>query len=480
MRHCLSSANSQVFITDVRAYIDLHHMLPRGTTVLVAVSGGPDSMALLTILHQLQTVYDLCLIVVHVDHQLRGLESERDARFVRQQAARLGLPCRVVAVEVKHFRIRSGLSPQHAARDVRYGALATLQQELGAERVALGHIADDQTETVLMRILRGTGPSGLVGMPPMRLPYIRPLLSVRRQLLVDFLQQEGVPWVQDSANVKRIYQRNRIRLDVLPVLRQYNPQIDQRLYELTEMMAAEHRLLDQQVDVWYDHVVNPQSSQRLLLNSHTYTQAPLAIQRRLLRRLIDHYIDPSTAVSFYHIERFRLLLTQGKLGQRLTLPRQWLVERLRDRALMWCHLSPTGEAQHDLQALTLSVPGRVIIEALDAEVTAEILNAVPSPLAPGRDVVYIDAASIQTPLTLCTRWPGARFHPLGAPGHKKLKSFFIDKKIPRAERERIPLVVSGAEIVWVAGYQLGDRFRIRPETQRAVRLQYLTRSRPSL
>ncbi len=465
-----------MLITEVRSYIESYDMLPHGGAVLVAVSGGPDSMALLALLHHLRAIYKSHLKVVHIDHQLRGREAVRDALFVRQQAARLGLPCHVVRVDAKRFRQTSGLSPQHAARELRYAALAKLQRQLGADRIALGHIADDQIETFLMRLLRGTGPAGLAGMPPIRPPYIRPLMSIRRQTLIDFLRVEGIPWVQDSSNLKRIYQRNRVRLDVLPILRQYNPQIDRRLYELTDMMAAEHHLLERQVDAWYPCIVRQRSRHKFLLQCRAYEHVPLAIQRRLLRRLTDRYLSVPAAVRFHHIERLRLLLTHGKVGQRLTLPGQWMVERHHDVATMW-----RGHAPADgVQAATLSVPGQTALQELDAVVTAEFLDAAPSPLAPGRDVVYIDAATIQTPLMIRSRWPGARFHPLGAPGHKKLKSFLIDQKVARVERERIPLVLSGAEIVWVVGYQLGHRFRIRPETQRVVRLQYLTRSTTSL
>ncbi|WP_179131474.1 tRNA lysidine(34) synthetase TilS [Candidatus Entotheonella palauensis] len=450
-------------------------MLPHGAEVLVAVSGGPDSMALLALLHHVRVIYGIKLTAVHVDHQLRGRESLRDALFVQQQAARLGLPCCVVRVDAERFRQTSGLSPQHAARELRYTVLSKLQRQLGAERVALGHIADDQTETILMRLLRGTGPAGLAGMSPIRPPYIRPLMSIRRQALIDFLRLEGIPWVQDSSNAKRVYQRNRVRLDVLPMLRQHNPQIDQRLYELAEMMAAEHHLLERQVDAWYPCIVRQRPDRRLMLQCQAYEYVPLAIQRRLLRRLTDQYIVPPATVRFHHIERLRLLLTHGRAGQRLTLPGRWYVERHYDVATMWRGHVPTDR----VQAAKLSIPGQAILQELNAVVTAEFLGSVPSPLAPSRDVVYIDAATIQTPLMIRTRWPGARFHPLGAPGHKKLKSFFIDKKVPRAEREHIPLVMSGTEIVWVAGYQLGHRFRIGPETQHAVRLQYLKRSMTS-
>lgn len=433
-------------------------------------------MALLALLHHLQAVYEMSLVVVHIDHQLRGRESARDRCFVQQQAARLGLPLYGVAVDVKQHQQASGLSSQHAAREVRYAALMQLQQQIGAARIALGHMADDQSETLLMRLLRGTGPAGLSGIPPVRLPYVRPLLGVRRGTIMDFLKTEGIPWVQDSSNSKRIYQRNRIRLDVLPALRAYNPQIDQRLYELTEMLAAEHQLLERQVDDWYSRIVSQGADQRLVLQCQAYARAPLAIQRRLLRRLADQWIDTPSVVRFSHIENFRLLLARGKVGQRLTLPGQWLVERHGDVAVMW-----RGAASaDDVPVVVLSVPGQAVLQAFNAVVTAEFLSTIPSPLAPERDVVYIDAASIQMPLTVRTRWPGARFHPLGAPGHKKLKSFFIDKKVPRSERARIPLVMSGAEIVWVAGYQLGNRFRIRQETRQVIRLQYVTRSTPYL
>ena len=224
------------------------------------------------------------LAVAHVDHQLRGPESARDALLVGQQAARLGLPCYVLKVDVESWRLAGGLSPQHAAREARYAVLAQVAPTPGrVARVALGHNADDQTETLLMRLLRGTGPSGLAGMSPVRLPYIRPLMGTRRHQLIDFLRDEGIPWVQDSSNVKRAYQRNRIRLDVLPALRQHNPQLDQRLYELSEMMAAEDELLERQVDAWYPSIVRRRSAQRLVLQCRAYEHAPLAIQRRLLR-----------------------------------------------------------------------------------------------------------------------------------------------------------------------------------------------------
>ena len=474
MRHVLASSKSAPLIIAARAYIDAHQMLPQGGSVLASVSGGPDSMALLALLHHVRPIYGIDLAVVHVNHQLRGQESTRDALLVRQQAARLGLPCYMLQVDVAAWRRASNLSPQHAAREARYAALEQLRRQVGAVRVALGHIADDQSETLLMRLLRGTGPTGLAGMAPVRSPYIRPLMATRRHQLIEFLRREGIPWAQDSSNAKRVYQRNRIRLDILPALRQHNPQLDQRLYELTEMMAAEDDLLARQAAAWYPSIIRRRSEQRFVLQCRAYEHAPLAIQRRLLRRLADQCVAPPSVMRFSHIEALRILLTRGEVGQRVSLPGEWLVERHHDIALMWRQPEASPEAVES--AVPLCVPGEAVLQRLGAVVTAELLSAAPSLLAPRRDVVYIDATTVQTPLMVRTRWPGARFHPLGAPGRKKLKSFLIDKKVPRAERERIPLVVSGADIVWVAGHQLGDPFRIRSQTRQVVRLQYRTQN----
>lgn len=458
------------FVATVQAYIDAHAMCPPGAKIVVAVSGGPDSMALLAVLYQLRSVYDVPLVVAHVNHQLRGEESTRDAVFVEQHAARLGIPFSLQHVDVKGLQRTARLSPQHAARQLRYACLYALQQALGATHIALGHTADDQAETLLLRLLRGSGPAAFAGMPPVRLPCVRPLLTVSRDEILAYLRAEGVPWLEDSSNSHSVYLRNRVRLQLLPLLRQYNPQIVSRLNELADMCSAEQRLLTRQTERLRTRVVHWQSAKRVRIRCRPYRTAPLALQRRLLRSVVDALLPVVAKVSFRHIESLRQLIVDGAVGQRCTLPGSWMAERHQETTLLWHMQQP----QAVIQACPLPVPGYVDIPEFELRVSAEISERLAPTVPVGG--ASIDLERLRLPLTVRFRQPGDRFYPLGAPGRRKLQDFFIDRKVPRAERDALPLVVSGSDIVWVAGYGIADPYKVRPETRYIVHLQCETRS----
>ncbi|MDH3599832.1 MAG: tRNA lysidine(34) synthetase TilS, partial [Candidatus Tectomicrobia bacterium] len=413
-------------------------------------------MALLTALYRLRPVYAMRLHVAHVNHQLRHTEAIRDLRFVQQQAARLGLPFHALQVDISARQHAAGLSPQHAAREVRYDALYGLQQSLGAARIALGHMADDQAETVLMRLLRGTSPAGLAGIAPVRLPCIRPLMTVYRQTILAFLRAEGIPWVEDSSNSYRGYLRNQVRHDMLPLLRCSSPRIDVHCNELTEMLAAENAFFDEQVEALYGQVVAPQPGKRLLLHSRPYQAAPVALQRRLLRRVLDTILPAAVTASFQHIEQLRHCILHAAPGQRLTLPGKWMAERYRETVCLWA----ADRGSELAFSRVLSVPGTLDLPPLGLRIRTDFIPSAPQPIAQPGNFAYIDASRLTLPLIVRCRQPGDRFHPYGAPGQKKLKAFFIDKKVPRAERDRIPVVLSGSEIVWVVGYQIAEPFKV--------------------
>jgi len=455
-----------MLVAEVQACIEAHAMLSRGTKVIVAVSGGADSMALLFALFQLRSAYNLTLMVAHVNHQLRGEEAERDALFVEQQAAQLGLPFYQTRVDVKTLQHSSKMSLQHAARQARYHFFHALCQTLGATRVALGHTADDQAETLLMRLLRGGGPTGLAGIPAVRLPFIRPLIAVFRHTIHSYLQAESLPWVEDSSNTHPVYLRNRIRLDLLPKLQQYNPQLVRRLNELADMLRADSQVLEQQVAEWAVQTLGWQGSNRAELQRGVFGTAPLAIQRRLLRRVIEALSIVPEAVSFRHIEALRQFILSESHGRRCVLPGQVLAEHHTGTVLLWnVYRTPTVPC-----ALALPVPGEVDICALDIRLIADIIDK-PRSLGKTPQEVFLDLERIVYPLQVRFRQPGDRFYPLGAPGSKKLQDFFTDSRIPRAERPYVPLVVSDKEIVWVVGYRIADPVKLRPETKRVLRLQ---------
>jgi tRNA(Ile)-lysidine synthase len=456
-----------MLVAEVQACIEAHAMLPLGAKVVVAVSGGADSMALLFALFQLRSVYNMRLIVAHVNHQLRGEEAEQDALFVEQQAARLGLPFHQTCVDVKALQQSSGISVQQAARQLRYRFLHALHQALNATRIALGHTADDQAETLLMRLVRGSGPAGLAGIPAVRLPFIRPLISVSRPAIYAYLQSEHCPWVEDSSNAHTVYFRNRVRLDLLPKLQQYNPQIVRRLNELADMLRADSQVLEQQVDEWALQTLAWQTRGRVEICCRLFALAPVAIQRRLLRRVIEALASSPEAVGFKHIERLRQFIVSGNQERGCSLPGEIGIERRAETMLLW---NRSGSPAIPCM-LALPVPGKVDIVSLNIRLTADVIL---KPCHLGRmspQRALLDFDRIVGPLHVRFRQPGDCFYPLGSPGSKKLQDFFIDTKIPRGERPYVPLVVNKREIVWVVGYRIAEPFKLRPETNHVLCLQ---------
>jgi tRNA(Ile)-lysidine synthase len=465
-----------MLVADMRACIEAYAMLPLGAKVIVAVSGGADSMALLSALFRLRSIYDMTLIVAHVNHQLRGEEAEQDALFVEQQAARLGLPFYQTCVDVKSLQQRSRMSVQQAARQLRYRFLLALHQALNATRIALGHTADDQAETLLMRLVRGSGPAGFAGMPAVRLPFIRPLITVSRAAICAYLQSERYSWVEDSSNTHMLYFRNCVRLDLLPKLQQYNPQIVRRLNELADMLRADSQVLEQQVDEWALQTLAWQPRNGVEIDAKLFGLAPVAVQRRLLRRVIEALVALPAAVSFRHIERLRQFIVSENQGQQCSLPGEIDIERRAGRILLWSE----SRSRAIPSVLVLPVPGKVDISPLNIRLTADIVSK-PCHLAQiSPQWALLDLDRITCPLHVRFRQSGDRFYPLGAPGSKKLQDFFVDTRIPRGERPYVPLVVSNQEIVWVVGYRIAEPFKLRPETSRVLRLQCWTlRESPS-
>jgi tRNA(Ile)-lysidine synthase len=456
------------FLTTVQKYIHSHMALVPQTKIIVAVSGGPDSMALLFGLHHWCSLYDFSLIVAHVNHLLRGAEALRDQVFVQQQAQGMGVPFYPTKVDVKAFQRRSGLSPEHAARQLRYHFLGALQHMLGARYIALGHTADDQAETLLVRFVRGSSPESLAGIAAIRPPLIRPLIGVSRSTILTYLQSQGIPWIEDSSNTHRSYLRNRVRLDLLPTLQQYNPQIIKRLRILGELLQTDQTVLTEQVIAWSAKTVHWEHRNRVMIRCDTLRSAPLTIQRRLLKHIVHTLLPVHRPVGFQHIHSLQRLLTAGQHGQRYTLPGKVLAERHHETILLWnSQLLPSKSL-----VLTLPIPGEVTIVGLSMRLTATVFY-YSGQKSRGDHEAYINLQSIDPPLKIRFFSPGDRFKPLGMQRDKKLQDFFVDNKVRQAERAYIPLVTSQGEIVWVVGHRISESFKVHSQTKSILCLRYL-------
>ncbi|MBE3588472.1 MAG: tRNA lysidine(34) synthetase TilS [Thermoanaerobacteraceae bacterium] len=457
----------------VRAFISRFNMLNRKDTVLVGVSGGPDSMALLHFLWQLRREFSLNLAVAHLNHLFRGEEARADARMVEEYARGLGLPVYVEEFDVPAYRRRTGLSAQDAARRVRYRFFERLAGETGAGRVALGHHADDQAETILFNFLRGAGPSGLKGIPPVRGRYIRPFLDVRRREIESYCRRYQLPVREDASNKKPIYTRNRIRLELIPLLEQkYNPGLVDALVHLGHICREEDAYLEEETARLYSRVLLEEREDRLVLSIPALLSAPVALRRRLVRRAFACLAGEGGSLSFLRVEALLLLVENPVGGRVVELPGGVKARRQKSRLYLWLD-------QNDLAvpfySYPLVVPGVTFIPETGQRILARV---IPSPAAPdprrlSPAEALLDYDSLPGDLRVRRRREGDRFHPLGMAGSMKLKKFLIDRGVARERRDEIPLVVAGEQVVWVGGLRPGEPWKVTPHTKRCLYLQML-------
>jgi tRNA(Ile)-lysidine synthase len=437
-----------------RETIRRHAMFAGGDRVLVAVSGGADSVALLHVLRALALPLGVTLHVAHVDHQLRA-ESGRDASFVRDLAARLGLPVEVVTVDVGP---RGSL--EEAARDARYAALERVATEVGAARIAVGHTANDQAETVLMRLLQGAGPRGLAGIPPVRGRIVRPLLDCRRAAIVAALEAAGETWLDDPSNVDRRFVRNRIRHDVLPVLEAASDDVVDALCRTARLSRETVDALERAAAAALarlatrgpDDVTLPLAGLRALpgpVAAEVLRQAAVELGRRTPLRAWAHrglarvVADPSPRRPF-RLGGVRVDVGSGRVRLGGTP-----APRLADRALVVPGATSLPEIGHALIARYVDAAGYEV------------------PTSPSR--AAFDADRLPPPLTVRARRRGDRFAPFGG-AERRLKHFLIDVKVPRWRRDTLPLVDSAHGVVWIAGVRRGAAAPITPATRRVLEL----------
>jgi len=440
-----------------------HAMLAGGETVLVAVSGGADSVALLFLLQSLVSDWRLRLHVLHVDHQLRA-DSSGDAAFVRALGARFGVPVDVVTVTVDP---RGSL--EAAARAARYAALETCAARIGASRIALGHTADDQAETVLMRLVQGAGVRGLAGIPPLRGRIIRPLIEIRRSTLEAELRRAGLRWLEDPTNRDPKFLRNRIRHELLPLLADsYNPEIAGGLVRMAALARDTVTALDRTAAAELD---------RLSVWSDGAVTLPLDTLRALPRQVAAEVLRQAA----------------GRLGSRAPL-RAWVHRGLRRALVIPPPRRPfrlggvTVEVSGALARLALAplpalverpveVPGLTELPEVGQALEARLVGAHAYTVPREASRVAFDADELAGPLVVRARRPGDRFVPFGGP-ERRLKTLLIDAKVPRWDRDRIPVVEAAGAIVWVGHLRRGAAARVTARTRRVLELALVPLAQP--
>ena len=450
-----------------------------GRCIVAAVSGGPDSMALLLLLERLRSSLDFALHMAHADHGLRGEESREDARFVEAAARGLGLPFTLGLLDVSALRAERRMSIEEAAREARYAFLAETASALGAPVVALGHTADDQAETLLMRLLRGSGSAGLAGMTAVsslpaarrgdRIALVRPLLDFTKAETRAYCTFRDVTPREDSSNTALEITRNRVRLELLPMLERYNPRIRQALLRLGASAALDHDFLVQAADEARDRLAADSEQGGVSISRAGFLALHPALRRHVLRRVYAELAGSAVGLSHRHVEDMARLAS-GRTGARLSLPGGLAFEVGYDTLRLAPAHARTESAAPIAGEHALSIPGETRVGGW--LVLAELPAPSATPITTGPLRAALDADRVGVGLHVRSRRPGDRINPLGMAGSRKVQDVMVDERIPAADRDGTPLVVSDNGVVWVVGHRMAHWARVREDTQRVLVLEF--------
>ena len=460
------------FVQEMHLFISQHTMIEDEETVLIAVSGGADSLALLYGLYTLHTHLNCHLHVVHLNHGLRK-DAAADAEFVQEHAGRLGLPITVHTVDLNCLNKQWKLSVETAGRKARYEFYESVCTQTGATKVALGHHQDDSAETVLLNLIRGVGSAGLKGIEPIRDgKYIRPLLRFNRTEIETFLASIDIIPRQDSTNKDTHFLRNRIRHELIPLLEnKYNPNIRIGLSRTVEIIGAESAFLDEMTREAFEvSKLEVSQSKHITLDRTKFLHNHIVLQRRIIRHSISQIIGHVSDFTFEHCNAILNIINSEKPNAEISIPNGLHFRRAYQHLIF----ESTHVDTEDFTCL-INVPGETYIPELDVEIKTEIYD-VPqegvSILPDGTHEALFDYDAIQLPLTVRNRQKGDRFQPYGMEGTKKIKDYLMDTKVPLSERDRIPMLICRNDIIWVIGYTTHERYKVHHQTKRVLHLYY--------
>jgi tRNA(Ile)-lysidine synthase len=459
----------------VLASIRRRRLCDPGARVVAAVSGGADSVALAHLLAELSRAGAVTLVgLAHLDHRLRGAESTRDREFCSTLAASLGVPFESDEIDVLGEARRRGESVEQAARSLRYAFLERARLRLDADLVAVAHTRDDQAETVLLRILRGTGTRGLAAILPLRDRVVRPLLDLRREDLLRYLEQHGCSWVEDSTNQDRRILRNWIRHELLPFIASRTGEGITDVLARTADIAREDEALLDRLAADAERRLDRQSPDGRALDGVGLGLEPPAVARRVVRRVLES--EGGSPAVWAHVAAALELAAKGAPGS--VRAGGCDVELSAAGGVLYFRVPRSPGHVSPVQAQELPVPGTVELPESGLRLRAERreledVGGFAAVCHGGPTRAVIPATTVAAGLFVRAWRPGDALQPMGLSGRKKVQDLFVDRKVPRAMRHSVPIVTAAdGQIVWVTGHALGEPFRVTPATKSVVVLSF--------
>jgi tRNA(Ile)-lysidine synthase len=442
-------------------------MLEKGDAVIVAFSGGVDSTALLYILNSLKSRLNIKLYAAHLNHMIRGKDAAHDAAFARKTSKKLKVPFIGEEFDVPSFAKQKKLNLEDAARRMRYEFLERAAAKVGAQKIAVAHNADDNIETLLMRMIRGTGMKGMEGIPPVRDKIIRPLIGTYRADIEKYLRSKKITPRIDKSNFETKYLRNKIRQNLIPALERNNKNIKELLLQIIASANRIHGFIEAQANKALEGMISSKSRVSISLDAGKFSNADPALKGEILRLAIEYIRKDLSDISFSHIQS--IIDLAGKKRAEIDLPRAYV---LINKGKITIYASKPAKVRLKEFSATLQIPGTIRDNNHRFVIKADVL-----PLAGISDIkvndpnrAYLDYDKISGPLTVRSRRAGDRFSPLGLKGRKKLQDIFVDEKIDLDKRDGIPIIDDGEKIVWVVGYRMSEDAKVTNSTKKVVRL----------
>lgn len=434
--------------------IKKYEMISQGEHILIALSGGTDSVCLLKVLSMLRDELEISLSAIYIDHRLRPDETPLEIDFCKKICDSLGIPLTIKSIDVLSYALSEKISKQEAARELRYRTFYEAAFELKADKIAIGHNADDQAETILIRLIRGAGPLGLAGIPPVRQKIIRPLIEIERSEIEAFIDAHDIGFVIDSSNLTDRYLRNRIRHIIMPEIKKINPSAVKTILRTADIYRSEEKYFEILVTKSIMKMISRKNDQSIELFISPLEILDPVILRRVLRRAVDE-TKGLKGITFIHIEDIIKLIKNGRAGDRIYLPDNIRVIK------KYSVLTITSEEPKKLNTYMLDNPGSVYLKEASVTLFAE-LNDFDNIENIGSDkkTAFLNAEKLKFPLFFRPRVNGDYFYPLGFGKKKKLQDYFVDEKIPRDERDAIPLLINNDEIAWVVGHRIDERYKV--------------------
>ncbi len=445
--------------------IKRYNMISPGDGVVVGFSGGPDSVCLLHALNSLKDELNISIFAVHLNHMIRDDEALRDESFARDFAGLLGIPFYSKRIPVEEYAKEKRMSTEEAGRLLRYELFEEVAKKNNASRIALAHNMNDQAETMLMRFIRGTGISGLGGIKPVRdLKYIRPIISCSRAEIEGYCSENGLNPVIDSTNEKSIYTRNRVRLELIPYIKEhFNPNVIESLYKASEIMRDEDEFLNSFSKREMERIKSGEG-----IDIKSFNSLDIAVRRRIIRLAIEEKRGSLTGIESSHVEECIELISRGATGKRTDLPGdiQCIIQ--------YDIFKIQSEITSNNFEYTIPVPGVLYINEIDCQLDTNIIEKNDTNFRDNNFVKYFDYDRIKEELKIRNRRDGDYIYPKGMNGRKKLKDIFIDKKIPREKRNEIPLIAMDDEILWAIGLRDTKNYKLQNGTKNVLEIK-LTR-----